>query len=240
MTSMLLKANRLTLFAVLLTAGCGTAEPVASKSGGSASRASRGAGTAGELADDSTFRPIRLSDCETFPPEALESWLSGQPGMFTTTGRPRGYLYTRQRYGDFTLTLEYRFVRPDAVREEADLDDRNTGILVYVPDEHRVWPRSPEVQGRHDEMASIKSNAPDLEIVVIEDDEAMRQLARRRVGEWNRITVVSRGGGLRTWLNGVQIAETLPGELRQGHIGFQSEGHEVHFRDVRVRQEASR
>ena len=187
--------------------------------------------------EQSGFQPIRLSDCAAFPPEGIEAWSSGQPGMFSTTGQPRGYLYTKQRYGDFTLDLECRFVRPESIREEGELSNRNTGFLIYVPGEHRVWPRSPEVQGRHDEMAGIKSNAPDLRVDVIEDREPMRQLARRPVGEWNRITIVSRGGALQTFLNGVKISESLPCELRQGHIGFQSEGHAVHFRNVRLRPE---
>jgi hypothetical protein len=221
------------LFAALACVGCGDGESPAPERGKPASPTGNGAGPYEEV-DGGSDRPLRLADCEAFPPEALESWSSGQPGTFITTGRPRGYLYTRERFSDFTLTLEYRFVRPETVREEADLDDRNTGILIYVPEEHGIWPRSLEVQGRHDQMAGIKSNAPDLQVVVTRDDESLRQLARRPVGEWNRIRIESRGGRLQTWLNGVKIAETLPGELRAGHIGFQSEGHEVHFRDVGI------
>ncbi|MBW3540130.1 MAG: DUF1080 domain-containing protein [Planctomycetes bacterium] len=185
--------------------------------------------------DESGFAPIRLADCATFPPEASASWSSGQPGMFVTTGSPRGYLYTRRKYGDFTLRLEFRFERPETVREEAELSRRNTGILVYVPDEHGIWPRSPEVQGRHDEMASIKSNAADLPVIVIEDDEAARQLARRPVGQWNALEILSEGGALTTYLNRVKIAETLPCPVKAGRIGFQAEGDVVHFRNVRIR-----
>jgi hypothetical protein len=234
----------LLLLSAAIGAGCGAAES-SNREGGrrtdESSLAHIGGLPAGERElDQSGFQLIRLSDlsdCAAFPPEGIEAWSSGQPGMFSTTGQPRGYLYTKQRFGDFTLDLEYRLVRPESVREEGELSGRNTGFLVYVPGEHRVWPRSPEVQGRHDEMAGIKSNAPDLRVDVIEDNEPMRQLARRPVGEWNRITIVSRGGALQTFLNGVKIAESLPCELRQGHIGFQSEGHAVHFRNVRLRPE---
>lgn len=231
----------LLLLSVTMAAGCGTAESSNQEGGRRTDKSSLthiGGLPVGERELDSAgFKPIRLSDCAAFPPETLAAWSSGQPGTFITTGQPRGYLYTKQRYGDFTLDLEYRFVRPESVREEGELSSRNTGFLIYVPGEHRVWPRSPEVQGRHDEMAGIKSNAPDLRVDVIEDNEPMRQLARRPVGDWNRITIVSRGGALQTFLNGVKIAESLPCELRQGHIGFQSEGHAVHFRNVRLRPE---
>ncbi|HUG89720.1 MAG TPA: DUF1080 domain-containing protein [Planctomycetaceae bacterium] len=241
----------LSLALAAVMAGCGTAERPSSAPRPDAARpdangradAGRGdaeSAAAGAAAGEAGFRPVRLADCAAFPQEAIDSWSSGQPGMFTTTGSPRGYLFTKRRYGDFTLVFEYRFVRPEAVTEEAELDGRNTGVLVYVPDEHRIWPRSPEVQGRHDEMAGIKSNAPDLKVAVIRDDEPMRQLARRPVGEWNEIRIVSRGGALATFLNGVKIAGTLPCELRQGHVGFQSEGHEVHFRNVRIREDGSR
>ena len=231
----------LLLSLTMIGGGCGAAESSNRGAGRGTDESSLthiGGLPASERAlDQNGFEPIRLSDCAAFPPEGIEAWSSGQPGVFTTTGQPRGYLYTTQRYGDFTLDLEYRFERPESVREEGELSGRNTGFLVYVPAEHRVWPRSPEVQGRHDEMAGIKSNAPDLRVDVIEDNEPMRQLARRPVGEWNRITIVSRGGALQTFLNGVKIAESLPCELRQGHIGFQSEGHAVHFRNVRLRPE---
>ncbi|MEZ6047476.1 MAG: DUF1080 domain-containing protein [Planctomycetaceae bacterium] len=84
-------------------------------------------------------------------------------------------------------------------------------------------------------MASIKSNGgiPDVEI---EDHPEKREAARKPVGEWNSLEVESRAGVLTAKLNGELICQNKPGEVNSGRIGFQSEGFEVHFRNIRIKE----
>ena len=159
--------------------------------------------------------------------------LDYESGTLLMTGR--GYHALPDPYGpDFTLAYAYRF--PDA----ADLpeDERptcNTGCLLFITGEDRVWPRCLEVQGKWSETASIKSNARDVQVTATLDEPA-RDAARRPPGEWNRVEVVSTGGALRVSLNGVEVATSEPTELTRGRIGFQAEGFPVEFRGVTIEE----
>ena len=154
---------------------------------------------------------------------------------FRLAGTTRGYAYTHQSYRNFTLRFDYRW--PSAA--ELPEDERakaNTGVLVFITGEHKVWPRCLEVQGRWDEMAHIKSNARDV-TVAVRDDEAARATARKPVGDWNSIELVAKDGALTSRLNGVKIADSDATELREGPLGFQAEGFDVEFRNLRIRQD---
>ena len=147
----------------------------------------------------------------------------------------RGYLPSSTLYGpDFTLTYEYRFPEAASMPEEKR-PNCNTGCLLFITGEDKVWPRCLEVQGKWSETASIKSNARDVQVTATLDEPA-RDAARKPPGEWNRVEVVSRGGALTVSLNGVQVATSEPTDLTHGRIGFQAEGFPVEFRDVRIEE----
>ena len=147
--------------------------------------------------------------------------------VFRLTGR--GYAVTPDDYGpDFTVTYEYRFPEADTV-PEADRPKHNTGCLLFITGEDKVWPRCLEVQGRWDDTAQIKSNARDVQVTATLD-EAARDAARKPPGEWNKVKVVSRGGALTVTLNGVEVSTSEPTDLTRGRIGFQAEGFPVEFR----------
>jgi hypothetical protein len=56
--------------------------------------------------------------------------------------------------------------------------------------------------------------------------------------QWNSVEIVSKEGQVRAYLNGTLIsAVTQHDFIRAGHIGFQSEGAEIYFRNIRIREE---
>ena len=145
----------------------------------------------------------------------------------------RGYVSTPTEHGpDFTLAYEYRFPDADSMPED-ERETCNTGCLLFITGEDKVWPRCLEVQGRWDDTAQIKSNARDVQVTATLDEPA-RDAARKPPGEWNRVEIVSRGGALSVSLNGVQVATSEPTELTRGRIGFQAEGFPVEFRGVTI------
>ena len=180
------------------------------------------------------FTLLRLADFEAFAGEA-DTWQDGS-GVLVCSGKPKGYVYSRRPYGNFTLRCDYRFAAPAADADPEKTALANTGFMVHIQEPHKVWPRSLEVQGRWDQMGSIKSNGgvPDL---VIHDDPAARETARRPVGEWNSVEIVSRDGTLTASLNGQPICRSEAGELTEGLIGLQSELFEVSFRNLRIRED---
>ena len=187
---------------------------------------------------ESDFTPLTLDDFHMFP----ETKDTGEPTWIAAgttlncSGTPRGYLYSRQSYRNFTLRLEYRFLPPTAKQDAESVSKSNTGFLIYMPAEHKLWPASLEVQGRHDEIGQIKSNSRDIKVTV-RDDEQARDTSRKLVGEWNAVEIVSRDGALVSHVNGTKICESDPGELTAGFIGLQAEDFAVQFRRLRIREE---
>lgn len=150
-------------------------------------------------------------------------------------GRPRGYLATKQSYRNFTLRLDFRYKRPKNLKDD-DKFKGNTGYLMYISDENTPWPACVEVQGKHVQVARIVAIGG-ADAVEATDDEAARVTARKPPGQWNSLEIHSHDGALVSILNGVKIAESQPGALKEGPIGFQAEDWEVDFRNVRIRQE---
>lgn len=180
---------------------------------------------------EADFRLLTLEDFEQFGAES-ETWKSLADG-FACSGKPRGYLYSKQPYQDFTWRFDYRFPRPEKLKDDSKFKG-NTGFLVYITGEHKLWPICLEVQGKHIQMAAVKENGGAQPVTVADDDSA-RQRARAPVGQWNAIEIVSKEGELRVSLNGIMIAQSKPDFLSEGLIGVQSEDHPFEVRRMRIR-----
>ena len=65
-------------------------------------------------------------------------WQLREDGVLVCKGTPRGYLYTEQDYTDVSLEFEWRWP-PDG-------KPGNGGLLLRTTGEHKIWPKSLEVQ----------------------------------------------------------------------------------------------
>lgn len=179
------------------------------------------------------FTLLTRDDFAAFGAEP-DTWTATSEGV-RCTGKPRGYLYSKTPHANFTLRLQYRFDRPQKLADESKFKG-NTGFLMYITGEHKLWPLSMEVQGKHVQMAAIKENGG-AEPAVVQDDEAARASARRPVGHWNTLEIVSQDGALAVALNGTPISKSEPNFLSEGLIGIQSEDHPFEVRRMRIRPE---
>lgn len=182
-----------------------------------------------EFDPEEGFTALGLDDFEFF--EATGDTWQQIDGVIVCSGEPKGYAHSTQPYRNFTWRAEYRFA---PVEDEERRPLANTGFMIHIQQPHKIWPKSLEIQGRWDEMGSIKANGGAAELT-IEDDPAARESARNPVGEWNALEIVSRDGVLTATLNGQPVCSSQPGELTEGLIGLQSELFEVHFRRLRIR-----
>ncbi|QDT52832.1 hypothetical protein Pan44_08450 [Caulifigura coniformis] len=182
-------------------------------------------------ADREGFRPLHLRDFQMFAAEP-DSWRE-ESGMILTTGKPKGYISSRRVYRNFTWRAEFRFPPGD---DPSKADQSNTGFMLCIQEPHKVWPRSLEVQGKWIEMGQIKSNGG-VPALMINDDQAAREAARKPVGEWNAIEITVKDGTVSSILNGKAICIAEPGELKSGRIGLQAENFPVEFRGVRIRED---
>lgn len=163
--------------------------------------------------------------------DPAETW-SVSDGVLKCTGRPAGYVKTDEEYGDYTLTLEWRW--------PAGTKDGNSGVLVHAstPRAIGVWPKSIEVQ-------LAKDNAGDFWIIGTElnvPDEATRRTDRRYrnltddsekpAGEWNRMEIVCQGDTIKVKVNGDLVNEATNCSVTRGAICLQSEGAPIEFREI--------
>lgn len=142
------------------------------------------------------------------------------------SGSPAGYMHTAASYRDFALTFDWRY---------ATADGGNSGVLLYIrkADVLGVWPESIEVQGMARDAGRILPIPRSLkcEFEVYEEDRAA---ALRPADEWNTMQILSIGGVITVAVNDVRAATVSSCELVEGPIGFQSEGAEIHFRNINI------
>ncbi len=184
------------------------------------------------------FQPLPFQDMAVFPADdtTRETWSSVGDELLCT-GKPRCYLHTKSPFGDGTLRFDYRFEPDPKVTDPVKLAAHNTGVLMFIQEPHAIWPKSIEVQGKHSEMGQLRPNGTKAEIellkVVYQDHPEVRESARKPVGEWNSIEIVTKAGAITASINGQIVAISEPGTLQRGLIGLQAEGHRLRYRRFR-------
>lgn len=149
-------------------------------------------------------------------------------GALIVSGKPTCYIYTDKSYKDYVLTYEWRF-------PEGSLPDSNSGCLVHIALPHKVMPKSVEPQGRYRDHGRLFFLGGVKGTDVTFNEEAHKK-ALKPMGQWSKTEVTCKADGtVSVKLNGVPVASGKS-ELTSGTIGFQSEGTEVHFRNIKIKE----
>ena len=156
-------------------------------------------------------------------------WSVGKDGVLICKGTPTGYLYTDQGYLDYILELDWRW---DPETKQAG----NSGVLLRMGGEHKIWPDCLEAQ--------LKSGGAG-DIVVMGDFQAKTFPERTKgryavhsranekpVGEWNHYRIVVDHGVATLMVNGAELNQAVGVLETRGPIGLQSEGAPIHFRNI--------
>jgi hypothetical protein len=160
-----------------------------------------------------------------------EIW-SVRDGMIICKGRPLSVMRTVEDFENYELTLEWRWA-PGS-------EPGNSGVLVHAttPRERSVWPKSLEVQLAHERAGDFWMIG---EVITVDGREAIgRRIphndhkAEKPPGEWNQLRVRCEGGNITVHVNGQLMNEGRASSATRGAICLQSEGVEVHFRNLRI------
>ena len=148
----------------------------------------------------------------------------GDEPTLICTGQPKGFLHTAAVWTDFEMTLEWKYTSDP---------DGNSGVLIFVQEESRVWPTSIQVQLHQPKAGSVFPSGDAKSDNTTEADLA------KPVGEWNTCRIVSLNGTITVEINGTRAGEITGAIPATGKIALQSEGSEVHFRRLKIRPVAS-
>jgi hypothetical protein len=152
-------------------------------------------------------------------------------GVIVVSGSPAGYFYTDKSFKNYVLRFDWRYKRPADLTDEEKFGG-NSGLLVHIQLPHRVWPKCVEVQGEnrtHGNIFAIEGAKGKFTF----DRKALKKV-RNPVGDWNTTEVICRDGAITSKVNGTQVS-TGKGDLTEGPFGFQSEGAELHFKNIKIK-----
>jgi hypothetical protein len=156
-----------------------------------------------------------------------------QGNEIVCTGRPNGFLRSRRSFRNFIFRAEWRFKKEGWVPKPEDEGWPNAGFFINAHEIVDGWPRSLEVQGHFGEAGSLFG-------VRGGDIRGARRgpIVKERppFGAWDRYEVTSVRGHVTVLLNGKQVNEGWHATPADGNLCLQSEGWEVHYRKVAVKE----
>ena len=152
---------------------------------------------------------------------------SVKEGALIVSGKPTCYICTDKSYKNYVLRYDWRF-------PEGSKPDSNSGLLVHIQPPHKVMPKCVEPQGRYRDhgklflLGGVKGET--------KFDEKAHAKALKPMGQWSTTEVTcAADGSISVKLNGTPISSGKT-DLTSGPIGFQSEGSEVHFRNIQIKE----
>jgi len=163
-------------------------------------------------------------------------------GVIVCTGKPAGYIITEKDYDNYVLRVQWRW--GPSVKEPKG---PNSGVFVHVVGEDKIWPKGIEAQ-----LASTRAGdfwlVGDFKLKVDaarQDPKVSRHYFRAKanendeiekpLGEWNQYEITCKGDTIKLVVNGHEVNSGTEAELSRGKILLQSEGTEIHFRNVELK-----
>ena len=171
---------------------------------------------------------------------------SVRDGVLVCSGKPIGVMRSDREYENFILHVEWKHIEPGG----------NSGVFVWSgaqPDEKSRLPNGVEVQML--ELDWVNLNKRDGQpapiayvhgelfgvggVTVVPENprgERSRSIENRCKprGEWNTYDVVAVDGVIKLAVNGKFVNGISRASRRKGYLCLESEGAEIHFRNIRI------
>ena len=167
-------------------------------------------------------------------------------GLLVCKGRPIGVMRSAKQYENFVLHIEWRHMKAGG----------NSGVFVwcegFVPKGRRLpkgmevqmleldWVNQHKVNGKPNHIGYISGElfgAGGLKATP-DNPRGSRsmslELRCKGKGEWNTYDVVCVDGTVKLSINGKFVNSIRNSSVRKGYLCLESEGSEIHFRNIRI------
>jgi hypothetical protein len=175
------------------------------------------------------------------PAGAEKTW-SVRDGVLMCSGRPNGVMKTDRHYENFVLQIDWMHIEPGG----------NSGLYVWTGAEPRS--RGVEIQILDLEWVKLqtKEGEPPPPIAYVhgefigvgglkfvpDNPRGARSMSienrAKGLGEWNTYTVAAVDGAVKLAVNGKFVNGISQATQKKGFLGLQSEGAEIHFRNIKI------
>ena len=166
-----------------------------------------------------------------------ESVWSVKDGVIICKGKPLGYLITEKEYSNYKLKVQWRWA------PEGNNNDRNSGVFVHVSGEDKIWPKGVEAQLYRDHAGDFWL-VDGFKLTVDKERQDPKNAGHylrikksgveKPIGEWNQYEITCKGNTIKLVVNDVFQNEGAHAESDKGKILLQSEGAEIHFRNIEL------
>jgi hypothetical protein len=175
-------------------------------------------------------------------PAGSEKTWSVRDGVLVCSGRPNGVMKTDRHYENFVLQIDWMHIEPGG----------NSGLYVWTGAEPRS--RGVEIQILDLEWVKLqtKEGEPPPPIAYVhgefigvgglkfvpDNPRGARSMSienrAKGLGEWNTYTVAAVDGAVKLAVNGKFVNGISQATQKKGFLGLQSEGAEIHFRNIKI------
>ena len=173
--------------------------------------------------------------------------VSVKDGMIVINGKPTGYMRTERMYENFVMECEWRHLK----------EGGNSGVFVWgdgIPAMGTGYTRGIEVQvldlgyeknkGAWEWFTSHGDIFPiwgaDMTPIAPTAKSGKRSFpSDKRVKpspEWNHYRITGNNGEIKLEVNGKLVTQGRDSVPRKGYLALESEGSEVHFRNLRIKE----
>ena len=171
----------------------------------------------------------------------VDTVFSVNNGLLKITGKEFGYIVTEKTFTDFHLVVEFKWGQKKYPPREDK--PRDNGICYYVVATDKVWPRSVECQVQEGDCGdfwlidSVTAVVDGVQQGPTKNTRVIKKKDNEKpTGEWNRIEVIANKGKCTHIVNGVVVNEGENVSLRSGRILIQSEGAEIYYRRIDIKE----
>jgi len=159
---------------------------------------------------------------------------SVKDGVILIQGNPFGYMYTKKKYSNYILELEWSWVG----------EGTNSGIFLAIAETQagNPFPNGIECQlkaGIAGDFVMLGGSDMNEYVVPAEGKPKFPVIKKREesnekpVGEWNKAKIEVSDGKITVYINGV-LQNQGTTKVKEGNIGLQSEGGPIQFRNVKL------